>query len=323
MSDYVVLTERINQLRSIDKLVDISKSTIQIDIMLSLMKGGKSSAEIAREIGQRRKAVTDAMRKLRLKGLVDEVFDETNGRTSRYMLTTSGLNCLTTLLELTGSERRLHDEDLDENEYPKKASLDTGALLMDVDIHANRTAFAAGQSNDVSSFLMTSVLSEMILLLGTSRGYVKSRKNIAQAIGLGEQRTESYLDVYLAGTPKLFRKYTEVPRSARILSKFGIKSRKTNTIYGLTNEGLQYFYRLPSYAKLKQSVVYKLLSKMTGTSHPKSVFKRLTMMLCGAGAVSVLSLLMPWGYLASGMLLFATAFVGAIILLDGLLYNSM
>jgi hypothetical protein len=70
-------------------------------------------------------------------------------------------------------------------------------------------------------------------------------------------------------------------------------------------------------------MIYKLLSKMTGTSHPKSIFKRLTLMLCVGGIASVLSLLLPWGFISSGILLFATAFVGAVILLDALLYNSI
>lgn len=318
----MVLNERINQLRNVDKLVDISKSTIQIDIMLTLNKSDGTSAEIAKDIGQRRKAVTDAMRKLRIKGLVDEVMDEEDGKTNKYQLTSAGTNCLTTLLEITGSG----GDDRGGSSGRRGDVLGhAGSMLTENSPSTNQMAFrsAWGQSKDLCSFPMAAVLSELILLLGTSKGNVMDRRKIAKALGLGEQRTESYIEVYLNGSPKLFRKYTESSLSARILSRLGMTSKKMNTVYGLTNEGLQYFYKLPSYTKLKQSLVYKLLSKITGTSHPKSIFKRLTIMLCGGGIVSVLSLMMPWGFISSGILLFTTAFVGAIIMLDALLYNSI
>ena len=319
-----MLNERINQLRSIDKLVDISKSTIQIDIMLNLSKGEMTSAEIAKEIGQRRKAITDAMRKLRVKGLVDEVIDEVSGKSSKYKLTPSGKACLESLLEFTGSssghaslgvERKV--EGFANNSIPKESSVSINPPMFSKTL--------SGSSNDLNSFPMAAVLSELILILGTAKGNVMTRKDIAKAVGLSEQRTESYLEVYLNGNARLFRKYTESPKFTRLSARLGIpvNSRKTDTVYGLTNEGLQYFYRLPSYARLKQSMVYKLLSKITRTSHPKSIFKRLTMLLCCGGAISVASLLMPFGYIASAIWLFSTLFVGAVTLLDAFMYNSV
>ena len=325
MSTYVVLNERINQLRSIDKLVDISKSTIQIDIMLNLSKGEMTSAEIAKEIGQRRKAITDAMRKLRVKGIVDEVVDQENGKSSKYKLTASGLACLESLLEFTGSSSGHASLGLERKADDFGA---LGALPKENPVTINQPANSkvlTGSYNDLNSFPMAAVLSELIMILGTAKENIMTRKDLAKAVGLSEQRTESYLEVYLNGNPRLFRKYAESPKMTRLATQLGVplKTRKTETVYGLTNEGLQYFYRMPSYARLKQSVVYKLLSKITRTSHPKSIFKRLTMMLCGGGALSVASLLLPFGYIASAIWLFSTLFVGAVTLLDAFMYNSV
>jgi len=320
LSTYVVLNERINQLRSIDKLVDISKSTIQIDIMLTLNKGDKTSAEIAKEIGQRRKAVTDAMRKLRVKGLVNEVEEDENLKSSRYRLTHSGSNCLSTLLEFTGSDKGCIGEKIG---YQRSG--DTLENTIDGPAIQSSPRSFLGMQNDANAFPMAAVVSELILTLGTAKGNIMSRKDLAKAVGLSEQRAESYLEVYLNGPTKLFRKYTDAPKMVRLMSKFGLRSKtkKMETIYGLTNDGMQHFYRLPTYAKLKQSIAYKFFSKMTFSSQPKNIFKRLNMILCAGGATAIALFQYPFNSFTSGIWVFVIAFVAAVTLLDALMYKLM
>jgi DNA-binding HxlR family transcriptional regulator len=320
LSTYVVLNERINQLRSIEKLVDISKSTIQIDIMLTLNKGNKTSAEIAKEIGQRRKAVTDAMRKLRLKGLVNGVEEDQNLKSSRYKLTLSGFSCLNTLLELTGSAKDHIGEKIGHlRDYGAIRNIDD-----DPEIQSPSGSLIETQ-NDINAFPIAAVVSELILILGTVKGNIMSRKDLANAVGLSEQRTESYIEVYLNGSTKLFRKYTDAPKIVRLMAKFGLRSKtkKTETIYGLTNEGIQHFYKLPTYTKLKQSATYKLFSKITFSSQPKNIFKRLNMMLFVGGATTIALFQYPFNSLTSGIWVFIIAFVAAVTLLDTLMYKLM
>ena len=320
MATYVVLNEKINQLKSIEKLVDISKSTIQIDIMLTLSNGEKTSADIAKEIGQRRKAITDAMRKLRIKGLVNEVEEDENLKSARYKLTYSGSNCLSALLDLIGSDNDQISEKigyiLGNNAFGTKDD--------DSAVQLPSKSFL-GMQNDINTFPIASVVSELILILGTAKGNIMSRKDLAKAVGFSEQRAESYLEVYLNGSTKLFRKYTDVPKIVRLLQKFGLrtKTRKMETIYGLTEEGMQYFYRLPTYMKLKQSVTYKLLSKITLTSQPKNIFKRLNILLCAGGATIIALFKYPFSSFASEIWVFIIAFVAAVILLDTLMYKLM
>jgi hypothetical protein len=109
----------------------------------------------------------------------------------------------------------------------------------------------------------------------------------------------------------------------RLMSKFGLRSktRKMETIYGLTNDGMQHFYRLPTYTKLKQSVTYKLFSKMTFSSQPKNIFKRLNMMLCAGGATAIVLFQYPFISFTSGIWVFVIAFVAAVTLLDTLMYK--
>ncbi len=323
MSNYGVLIGRIDKLRNIDKLIDISKSTIQIEILLTLSRSDMTSAEIAKVTCQRRKAITDAMRKLRMKGLVDEVMEGETSKSVKYTLTSSGRNCLNMLLNLThsnndmkaldstvGTHIRMNDSWLKGNvPAPNQHVIPTSVL----------------NTVDASTFPIAAVTSEIVMALGSEKGNAMSCKRLAQILGLSEQRVESYLEVYLNGTPKLFRQYMEYPRWVRVLSKLGLKIRqkKMQSFYGLTSEGLQYFYRLPSYSKLKHSLSYRILSMLTKTTHPRVMLKRLTIMLCIGGALSIGSLLIPFGYITTSVWLFTTVFIGSIMMLDVFLYNSI
>jgi len=325
LSTYGVLSEGMDKLRSIDRLIDISKSTIQIDILLTLSRGEMTSAEIAKEICQRRKAITDAMRKLRVKGLVDEVTEEGAGKSARYALTAAGHGCLNTLLNLThpNSDQKVSVSGTTQD--IRRAVSDPWSKDRIPLPGQHPSPGGTIQTIDVSSFPIAAITSELVMVLGSERGNVMSSRRLARTVGLSEQRLESYLEVYLNGTPKLFRQYMDRPAWAKVLSKLGLKSgtRKMETYYGLTSEGLQYYYRLPSYSKLKNSLSYRVLSRLVGTTHPKAMFKRLTLMLCLGGIVSVELLLIPFGYITTSLWLFATVFVGGVTLLDAFLYNAL
>ncbi|MDD1776215.1 MAG: helix-turn-helix domain-containing protein [Candidatus Methanomethylicus sp.] len=294
--------QRLDQLRDVDRLIDISKSTLQFNIVIALSnKGELSAAEIAKEVGQRRKAVTDAMRKLKNKGLVELVSDE--GKNSAFKLSSTGENCVTTLMDF-----------MDVKKADAAPNLPTASPS---------TPFSKDMG--LENLPVASVTSELLLMLGTSKENRLPVKRLARSIGLSTQRTESYLDVYLNREPKLFRRYMDEPRSVKLLKKIGIqsKTKRQEPVYALTNEGLQQFYRLPAYRKLKDSITYKVLSRLTRTGNPREMFKRLAIVLCSGGLISALGVMLPLGPFSFCVWIFFTTLVGSITLADFMLYKAV
>ncbi len=245
-------TNTLEQLRKVDGLIDISKSTLQLDIILALNANNElSPAEIASVIGQRRKAVTDALRKLRNKGLVDTTLE--GGKSARYVLTDSGAECISVINRCIGNNGHVKANNIIINQVKKIPSV------------------------NAASIQFASALSQLLFALGTAKENALPLSEIASIMGLSEQRTESYLELFMKNEPRLFRKYTDDPSWAKHLRKLGLKLRtkKRETFYGLTQEGLQYFYKLPSYNRIRRSKSYKMLSTLTRSNSPREIVKKL------------------------------------------------
>ncbi|MEM2002957.1 MAG: hypothetical protein QXT77_09955, partial [Candidatus Methanomethylicaceae archaeon] len=101
------------------------------------------------------------------------------------------------------------------------------------------------------------------------------------------------------------------------------KLRRYETYYALTQEGLQHFYKLPIYLKLKQSLAYRILSKLTLTTNPRSIFRRLNFLLYGCGLISAISIalqispIVPWAWAVFSLI------VGVVAIADLFLYRSI
>ena len=266
-------------------MVDISKSTLQLEILLSLnTRETATVVDIVSILGQRRKAVTDALRKLKNKGLIEQSSDG-----KFYKLTESGSKCIGILADFMG-------DDQPKINVPRMDHYDT--------------------------FPLTSVAAQVITIMGTSKDYRMSLKEIAQTIGLSPQRIQSYMDLYVDGEPKLFKRYTDETPLSKALSKLGIKLRRYETYYALTREGLAQFYRLPIYTKLKHSLAYRILSRITGTNNPKSIFRRLNFFLFGCGLISAISIALQLSPVVPLMWALFSASVGLITIADLFLYRS-
>lgn len=312
------LSEGLDRLRSLDRLVDISKSTIQIDILLALNKKEMSISEIANNIGQRRKATTDALRKLRNKGLID--ISREDGKGTTYMLSESGVRCNHLLLSFMGSPTS--EEHVPSNSKNKEECLpsDGGPTRSERQVIQIQPKICAsvGQGN----FAVAVTVSEIIFALGTANENTMPLRKLAKMIELSEQRAESYLKLYLHGEPKLFRRFVSEPGWVKVLTGMGIRvDARPEPAYGLTNEGLQYFYKMPIYARLRDSASYRLLSKITMTNNPRGMLKRL-MFFASVGGVASACLafgiiltgiaFMPFGLAVAGLWLFFMAFVGMV-----------
>jgi len=290
-----MILEKLDKLRSVDKLVDISKSSIQFDILLALGEREMSTAEIARNIAQRRKATTDALRKLRNKGMLNVV--SRDGQTV-FGLSDSGTKCHGDLMELIGMPS---SEPPIRTAYPRR---DRYSLL---DAKQSRMDLEKGQGN----FAITAMISEIVLALGTAKENAMSLRDLAKAVNLSEQRTESYLKLYIDRDPKLFRRFVDEPGNTSVV---GISLRaKAEPIYGLTNEGLQYFSKMPVYTRLKGSLAYRFLSRITMTAYPRSIYRRLALLAYVGGVASMALMILPYGFLITGLWLFITTIIGTLM----------
>ncbi|MDD1776214.1 MAG: helix-turn-helix domain-containing protein [Candidatus Methanomethylicus sp.] len=170
MSDYGMIADRINQLRYVVSFVNISKDSLQLDIMMALSQKEMSAADIAQAVGQRRKAVTDSLRKLKNKELIESISG--NGSYPTYKLTSTGLENISSLIRFI-EEKESQTPLIESPTLTQPTALDPGA------------------------FSMASVTAQLLLALGTSKGNRLAIKKLAGVVGLSTQRTESYLDVYL------------------------------------------------------------------------------------------------------------------------------
>ncbi|RWX73296.1 MAG: hypothetical protein Metus_1270 [Candidatus Methanosuratincola subterraneus] len=212
MTELLVVSQRLNRLKSVAALIDISKSTLQIDILLALSNRGEMTpAEISLAIGQRRKAVTDALRKLRNKGLVEPASDE--GRSPAYRLTELGNECIMTICNFVGKRPPSSLAGLrSEPEYARKDC-----------------------AIDLNQLPLASALSQVLFALGTSKGNSLPLPELARIMGLSEQRAESYLEVFMKSEPRLFRRFTDYPWWSKALRRIGINSKPKRLVvyYGL------------------------------------------------------------------------------------------
>jgi len=292
-----MILDKLEKMRSVDKLVDISKSSIQFDILLALGEREMSTAEITRNIDQRRKAITDALRKMKNKGLLNVI---SNDGETIFRLSESGARCHSNLMELIGMpppEQRLRPP----NVRGRYSLLNAKQSRMDLE---------KGQG----SFAMTAMISEIVLALGTARGNAMSLRQLAKAVNLSEQRTESYLKLYIDREPRLFRRFVDEPGVARGTSMVGISLRaKTEPMYGLTNEGLQYFSKMPVYTRLKGSLAYRFFSRLTMTAYPRSIYRRLALLAYVGGVASMALMILPYGFIITGLWLFITTIIGTLM----------
>ncbi len=88
-----VTLERLEVLRKIDSVVDFSRATAQLKILLAIDNSSLTVTDIVKATGLKRKTVLDALRKLEIKDLVKKVGD-------KYSLSPEGLRIYDAIKEL-------------------------------------------------------------------------------------------------------------------------------------------------------------------------------------------------------------------------------
>ncbi|RLE49495.1 MAG: hypothetical protein DRJ33_08210 [Candidatus Methanomethylicota archaeon] len=254
------LVLKLQKLKSVDDLVDFSRSSLQLEVLLFL--GYKKRArldEMASELGFRRKALGDTLRKLVAKKLVIK------GEKDYFTLTETGERYLSELMDIIGVPG-----------YPKKP-------ISSVDKAQERLRFI------IEELPTSSYIYDAIVSLGSAKNHELSLDRLSRIVGLGGLRLQSYLDLFVDAQDKnlrLFRKYHKPTLLSRILNKLGFKIKRSKVYYRLSDKGLTVYYRLPHYVKFKHNTFACTLAKLMGSGHPKYLLRQSFLIVCLGSAIA-------------------------------------
>ncbi len=259
---------KLEKIREFDSLIDFARSSLQLDIVLYLAssKAPLSAADIAKALGQRKKPILDALRKLEMKGLVKRA----GAREDLYELTELGRNTIDDLMIVLGFG-------------------DMKQMLKNV-----HRRYGKIRARDMIRVVVpVNYLHEVLVALGTSRSSELPLSTLSRIVGISEQRLSMYLEPYV--NPKseirLFKKIRRETWKAKIRNVlFG--TRHTEIFYRLTSLGQETFYRLTTYTKIKSNTLLRCLVKFFGNYSPKYVIRKisLTTLLLASIAFSVVLL---------------------------------
>lgn len=187
---WVSILEKLDVLRSIDSIIDFSKATVQLRILIALGMGALTITDIVKVTGLRRKAILDAIRKLEIKGLVTRTSDT-------YMLTRKGREIYNMLMKIS-MEFNSNGKGLDKNYKVRDAYID---------------------------LLSVSYMLECLKILGRRGTKPLPLNKLASKIGLAPTTLEQHLKIYVDnGNITLFERF--VGRDGKIyyrLSSMGLK----------------------------------------------------------------------------------------------------
>jgi len=259
---------KLEKIREFDSLIDFARSSLQLDIVLYLASTNtpQSAADIAKALGQRKKPILDALRKLEIKGLVKR----TGTREDLYELTELGRNTIDDLMIVLGFG-------------------DMKQMLRNV-----HRRYGKIQARDMIRIVVpVNYLHDVLVALGTSRTHELPLSSLSQIVGISEQRLSMYLEPYVnpRSEVRLFKKIRKETWKTKIKNiLFG--TRHTEVFYRLTSLGQETFYRLTTYTKIKNNTLLRYLVRMFGNYSPKYVIRKLSTVsiLLAAIALSVVIL---------------------------------
>jgi DNA-binding MarR family transcriptional regulator len=241
-------------LKEVTKVVDVTKGTLQLQMLIFLNEHGPQTADqISKELGKRRKAVTDALRKLKLKEVVKE-FQQTDERGESavvYGLTDNGkeyVNSLKGIFSQKGASAIT-------------TSRETGFRLIEL----------------IEEIPLLFNTYDAIIAIGLSGNKGVTAKNLASLFGLSEQRAITYLDLFTdAKGATLFKKKVALPNE-----------RDDEIKYVLSDNGMRILKLLPTYSSLQTSYTFKILMKLTRSVHPRQVYVRTAIILAIGSVLTI------------------------------------
>jgi len=183
---------KLELLRNIDSIIDFSRATAQLRILIALDKGSLTVDEIANRTGLRRKTVLDALRKLELKGVICR-------KNGKYVLTDMGKSIYEALSSLM---------------YNEKSTLDLG----------NIKSFKPVLYDLYTDILSVSYMLETVKLLGRKRRHSACIDEIASKMGISKSTLETHLRGFTEGRTKLLKKVDDKKEGCTIyeLTELGL-----------------------------------------------------------------------------------------------------
>jgi len=270
-------------LKEVTKVVDVTKGTLQLQMIIFLNdKGAQTAEQISKELGKRRKAVTDALRKLKIKEVVKEIAqsDERGSSAISYQLTDSGKGYVESLK----------------------------------DIFAMRGGSAPVTTTRGTGFRLIEIIEEIPLLFNTydaiiaiglagSNGLPSSK--LARLFGLSEQRAITYLDLFTdAKGATLFKKKIMNPNDPN-----------EDVRYVLSENGMRTLKLLPAYNNMGSSFSFRILRGITRSVHPRQVYSRVAIILAVGSLLTLVDrFVASWAFTVAWMAFII--FFAALLLLD-------
>ena len=227
---------RLDLLRKLDSIIDFSKSTIQLQIVLALALNGDklSTSKLSRIVGERRKAVLDALRKLEYKGLIRRV-NNVDSSEIVYELSDLGKAFTKGLVKLLNSSTgNTHAYNLLGDELTVSQRITLRSRLVE-----------AGYAY------------KALVALSLAPRHSLPARILSKSLGISTERLISYMDLFTTPPQRIFKK---------VLKPDG------TIIYRLDTEGVKLLARISESKKLRSKKLAVAIAKaFDAYSQPKII----------------------------------------------------
>ena len=225
-SSYTLSRDRLDLLRRLDSLIDFSKSTIQLQIVLALALNGErlSTSKLARIVGERRKSVLDALRKLEHKGLIKRIDNGGEGEIL-YELTDLGRAFTRGLVKLlSGGAEGFHSYNLLNEELTVSQRITLRSRLVE-----------AGYAY------------KALIALSLAPRHSLPARILSKSLNISTERLISYMDLFTTPPQRIFKK---------VLKPDG------TIIYKLDSEGAKLIARIAESRRLRNKRLANYIARL-------------------------------------------------------------
>ncbi len=256
--------KRINSLRELDSTIDIARGWLQFRILLALgFYGGVDVNDLVKILRERRKAVLDALRKMKNKGLVE------NGN-SRIVLSDKGMSLYKMITSIIGLEH--HSNGSGSSLAFKRDKWRNTKIIHDIPRDLSRSFY----------------LYDAIIALGSSKNYELPLSTLSSISKISPEVLDDYLKTYASPPFRLLR---------RSIRTRGLLFKQREVYYKLTENGLKVYHKLPDYVKYRNHLGARLLRIISRSGHPRMVLKRASfIMSVGSALTMILSALIDGAF---------------------------
>ncbi len=248
---------KISSLREVDSTIDIARGWLQLRILLALgFYNGIDVDGLVRILRERRKAVLDALRKMKNKELIVN-----NG--GKVVLSEKGKALYNVIASSIGLENNgsSHRGVYDSLSFRSRRSKDP-RIIHDIPRDLSRSFY----------------LYDTIIALGSSKNYELPLSTLSSISKISPEVLDDYLKPYASPPYRIMR---------RIIKTAGLFFKRREVFYKLTDNGLKVYHKLPDYVKYRNHFGAKLLRLLSRSGHPRMVLKRISFIMSIGSAITM------------------------------------